>query len=160
MPENNLVSIIMPAYNAELYIASAIESILGQTYQSWELLVVNDASSDSTGKIVEDIKQKDSRIRLFTNKSNQGIAESRNLALENARGKFIAFLDSDDLWMPDKLSKQVDFMNRNNSYISYSGYKRINEHGQRLGTVMPPELIRYDYLLKSNHIGNLTGIYK
>ena len=159
MPENNLVSIIMPAYNAELYIASAIESILGQTYQSWELLVVNDASLDSTGKIVEEIKQKDSRIRLLANKSNQGIAESRNLALENARGKFIAFLDSDDLWMPDKLSKQVDFMNRNNSYISYSGYKRINEHGQRLGTVMPPELIRYDDLLKSNHIGNLTGIY-
>jgi len=159
MLENNLVSIIMPAYNAELYIASAIESILSQTWQNWELLVVNDASSDKTGKIVEDIQKKDTRISLLANVTNRGIADSRNLALEHAKGRFIAFLDSDDLWLPDKLSTQLAFMSSNNVSISYSGYSRVNENEKYLGTVMPPKLIGYMDLLKTNHIGNLTGIY-
>lgn len=159
MLENNLVSIIMPAYNAESHIASAIESILKQTYRSWELLVVNDASSDMTGEIVEKIKKSDSRISLFTNATNMGIADSRNLALKSAKGKFIAFLDSDDLWLPDKLSTQLAFMSNSNVCITYSGYSRINESGKFLCTVMPPKLISYEDLLKTNHIGNLTGIY-
>ena len=159
MLENNLVSIIMPAYNAELYIASAMESILRQTYQNWELLVVNDASLDLTGKIVEKIKEKDSRIRLFTNIANMGIAESRNVALKNAAGRFIAFLDSDDLWLPHKLSTQLAFMNTRNTAITYSAYSRVNESGKYLGTVMPPQILTYKDLLKTNHIGNLTGVY-
>ncbi|MES2625860.1 MAG: glycosyltransferase family A protein [Pseudomonadota bacterium] len=159
MSENNLVSIIMPAYNAELYIALAIESILGQTYQQWELLVVNDASSDRTQNIVEELQKKDARIFLLTNKTNSGIADSRNLALRNAKGRFIAFLDSDDLWLPEKLSTQVIFMTERSASISYSGYSRVNEKGAYLGSVRPPELIAYNDLLKTNHIGNLTGIY-
>jgi glycosyltransferase involved in cell wall biosynthesis len=159
MQENNLVSIIMPAYNAELYIASAIESILKQTYKHWELLVVNDASSDKTGKIVDQFRERDSRIHLHTNPTNSGIAESRNLALRNAKGRFIAFLDSDDLWLPEKLSTQLMFMHENNASIAYAGYSRVNEVGKHLGTVIPPKLLTYRDLLKSNHIGNLTGIY-
>lgn len=159
MLENNLVSIIMPAYNAELYIASAIESILRQTYQHWELLVVNDASSDKTGKIVEEFSAKDSRIQLHTNLTNSGIAGARNLALRNAKGRFIAFLDSDDLWLPEKLSTQLSFMKENKASISYAGYSRVDETGKHLGTVVPPKLITYEDLLRSNHIGNLTGVY-
>jgi teichuronic acid biosynthesis glycosyltransferase TuaG len=159
MLENSLVSIIMPAYNAELYIASAIDSILRQSYQNWELLVVNDASLDQTGKLVEKIKETDSRIRLFTNTSNMGIAESRNIALKNAQGRFIAFLDSDDLWLPHKLSTQLAFMTGHDAAITYSGYSRVNESGKRLGTVEPPQTITYKDLLKTNHIGNLTGVY-
>jgi teichuronic acid biosynthesis glycosyltransferase TuaG len=156
---DNLVSIIMPAYNAELYIGSAIESILGQSYQNWELLVVNDASSDKTGSIVEKIAEKDPRVTLFTNVTNMGIANSRNLALKNAKGRFIAFLDSDDLWLPEKLTTQLTHMIDKKAAIAYSGYTRINEHGKYLGTVIPPTLVTYDDLLKSNYIGNLTGVY-
>ena len=159
MLENDLVSIIMPAYNAELYIASAIDSILRQSYQNWELLVVNDASSDRTAKIVQEIRDADLRVKLFTNITNMGIADARNVALENAKGKFIAFLDSDDLWQPDKLRLQLAFMKENKASISYSGYRRINEGGKFLGSVVPPGLIIYEDLLKTNHIGNLTGIY-
>ncbi len=159
MLENNLVSIIMPAYNAELYIASAIESILRQTYEHWELLVVNDASSDRTGKIVEEFSEKDTRIQMHTNATNSGIADSRNVALRNAKGRFIAFLDSDDLWLPEKLSTQLAFMKECAASICYAGYSRINETGKLLGTVVPPNQITYQDLLKSNHIGNLTGVY-
>lgn len=156
---DDLVSIIMPAYNAELYIESAIESILRQSYQNWELLVVNDASSDKTGGIVEKIAQKDPRVLLFTNVTNMGIAGTRNVALKNAKGRFIAFLDSDDLWLPDKLTAQLAYMTDKRASIVYSGYTRINEHGKYLGTVIPPKLVTYKDLLKSNFIGNLTGVY-
>jgi teichuronic acid biosynthesis glycosyltransferase TuaG len=159
MPVNNLVSIIMPAYNAELYIASAIQSILKQSYQNWELLVVNDASSDMTAEIIEELRNTDSRIFPHTNINNMGIAASRNLALKNAKGRFIAFLDSDDLWLPDKLSTQIAFMHDTKATIVYSGYARINENGKHLGTVKPPKLLTYSDLLKSNYIGNLTGVY-
>jgi teichuronic acid biosynthesis glycosyltransferase TuaG len=149
----------MPAYNAELYIGSAIESVLGQSYQNWELLVVNDASSDKTGSIVAKIVENDSRVMLFTNMTNMGIAYSRNRALENAKGRFIAFLDSDDLWLPEKLTTQLSHMIDRNASIAYSGYTRINEQGRYLGTVTPPIMITYHDLLKSNYIGNLTGVY-
>jgi glycosyltransferase involved in cell wall biosynthesis len=156
---DDLVSIIMPAYNAELYIGSAIESIIGQSYQNWELLVVNDASADKTGSIVEKIAEQDSRVLLLTNTTNMGIANSRNLALKNAKGRFIAFLDSDDLWLPEKLATQLTHMIDEKVSITYSGYTRINERGKYLGTVIPPKLVTYNDLLKSNHIGNLTGVY-
>jgi glycosyltransferase involved in cell wall biosynthesis len=156
---DDLVSIIMPAYNAELYIGSAIESIVGQSYQNWELLVVNDASLDKTASIVEEIAERDSRVLSLTNTTNMGIANSRNRALKNAKGRFIAFLDSDDLWLPEKLTTQLAHMADKKASISYSGYTRINERGKYLGTVMPPKLVTYNELLKSNCIGNLTGLY-
>lgn len=106
--ELGLVSIIMPSYNTAAYIKESIQSVLNQTYTNWELIIVDDCSTDSTDEVLETIK--DSRIRYFKNDKNSGAAVSRNKALREAKGQWIAFLDSDDLWMPEKLEKQIYFM--------------------------------------------------
>lgn len=154
-----LVSIIMPAYNASKYIDGAVNSAIGQSYHNWELLIVDDASADNTVAIVQELASKDSRIILLRQPQNQGVAKARNLALSNARGKYIAFLDSDDLWMLDKLEKQIRFMEEENVLICCSNYLRIDENGNVIGSVQPPSKFTYSALLKSNFIGNLTGIY-
>lgn len=124
---NNLVSIIMPSYNTEDYIAASIESVLAQTYENWELLIVDDCSKDNTDGVVA--RFTDPRIRYFKNEKNSGAAVSRNRALREARGRWIAFLDSDDLWEPEKLSKQLDFMTTNGYSFTYTDY-RIQLNGQ------------------------------
>jgi teichuronic acid biosynthesis glycosyltransferase TuaG len=156
---NKLVSIVMPAYNAEPYLAAAIESVISQTYPAWELLIVNDASTDETPAIAERFQRLDERIKVFTQSENTGVAKARNSALEQAKGKYIAFLDSDDLWVPNKLEKQIAFMLANQVIISYGAYQRIDERGNNLGTVWPLKELDYATLLKSNFIGNLTGVY-
>lgn len=121
-----LVSIIMPAYNAGKYIKESIKSIQAQTYSDWELIIADDCSSDNT---VEEIRSfsEDNRIRLLINEQNSGAAISRNYALREARGKWIAFLDSDDVWLPEKLEKQLKFMQENNYKFSYTDYRiRLN----------------------------------
>ena len=123
----NLVSIIMPAYNAEKYILNAINSILSQTYQNWELIVVDDCSTDQTTSVLSNLKDK--RIRLFKNERNCGAAISRNRALREARGKWIAFLDSDDMWHPEKLERQLKFMIENKYAFTFTDY-RIQLNGQ------------------------------
>ncbi len=153
------VSIVMPAFNAARYIEQAVGSVIEQTYQNWELLIVDDASNDQTLEIARKLAAGDARIRVFTNDHNLGVAESRNLALREASGCYIAFLDSDDLWLPEKLAKQVEFMLRHDVAVCYANYRRIDEHGNSLGAVVPPNRIDYELLLKSNFIGNLTGIY-
>ena len=105
---NDLVSIIMPSYNTEQYIAETIQSVINQTYQNWELIIVDDCSTDNTDTVVGKIK--DSRIRYLKNEKNSGAAVSRNKALREANGRWVAFLDSDDLWKPEKLEKQISFM--------------------------------------------------
>ena len=116
-PEHeDLVSIIMPSYNTEKYIAKSIKSVLTQTYQNWELLIVDDCSTDNTDKVVEPYLA-DSRIRFFRNEQNSGAAVSRNRALREAKGRWIAFLDSDDLWKPEKLHRQINFMQENNYHF-------------------------------------------
>ena len=122
---NELVSIIMPSYNTEKYISESIKSVCIQTYKNWELIIVDDCSTDNTDKVVASIK--DERIRYIKNKKNCGAANSRNRALKEAKGRWIAFLDSDDLWYPEKLEKQIDFMERNNYYFSYTNYEEIDE---------------------------------
>jgi glycosyltransferase involved in cell wall biosynthesis len=159
MSTDSLVSIVMPAFNASRFIAAAIESVLSQTYPHWELLVVEDCSSDNTLEIARNYANKDDRIRIFPQSRNQGVTAARNHALSNARGKYIAFLDSDDLWEPEKLSLQVAFMQSNGISICYSGYQRIDQNGAKLAQVMPPLQTDYRGLLKGNVIGNLTGIY-
>lgn len=149
----------MPAYNAEHYLAAAVESVLSQTYPTWELLIVNDASTDETLAIAEWFQRLDKRIRLFTQSDNGGVAKSRNAALKQAKGRYIAFLDSDDLWVPDKLAKQIAFMRANQVTVSYGAYQRMDERGNLLGSVWPPKELDYATLLKSNFIGNLTGAY-
>ena len=129
--EKGLVSIIMPSYNTESYIKETIQSVLNQTYQNWELIIVDDCSADNTDEVLGTIK--DPRIRYFKNDKNSGAAVSRNKALREARGQWIAFLDSDDLWMPEKLEKQIHFMEKNDYSFSYTNYEEIDVEGKKTG---------------------------
>lgn len=131
----DLVSIVMPSYNTEQYIAESITSVLKQTYSNWELLIVDDCSSDNTDTIVQPFLL-DGRIRYIKTSKNSGAALSRNRALREAKGKWIAFLDSDDLWMPDKLQKQVSFMEKNGYHFSYTNYAEIDEAGKPLNIIV------------------------
>ncbi|WP_105258047.1 glycosyltransferase family 2 protein [Pseudoalteromonas sp. T1lg88] len=152
----SLVSIIMPCYNAEKTIERAINSVIQQTYSNWELIIVNDCSSDNSANIVK--KFDDPRVHFFNNKSNSGAGVSRNKAIEKASGRFIAFLDADDYWHRDKLIKQINFMLENNYAFTYHAYQKFNVSGQR-GVVYSPESATYKQLLKTNYIGCLTAIY-
>lgn len=134
--EKGLVSIIMPSYNCGRFVEETIHSVLAQTYQNWEILFVDDCSTDNTISLVSAMQEKDSRIRLFRNKDNMGAAESRNLALREARGRWITFLDSDDLWAPTKLEKQLRFMEENRYGFSYTYYSEMDEEGKETGVVV------------------------
>lgn len=130
-----LVSIIMPSYNTGRYIGETIKSVLAQTYRNWELIIIDDCSTDDTEHIVAEFT-KDERIRFFKNKKNSGAAVSRNKALRMAKGKWIAFLDSDDLWKPDKLEKQIRFMEKRGYHFSYTNYQEIDESGRALNIMV------------------------
>ena len=125
---NELVSIIMPSYNTGKFIQETINSVKNQTYNNWELIIVDDGSTDNTDEVVKAIK--DDRIKYIKNKVNKGAAISRNIALREAKGRWIAFLDSDDLWKEDKLEKQIKFMEDNNYYFSYTNYIEIDENSK------------------------------
>lgn len=127
-----LVSIITPTYNCGRFIAETIRSVQAQTYTNWEMLVVDDCSTDDTRTIVEEFMREDKRIKYLCNKSNSGAAMTRNRALREAKGKWVAFLDSDDLWLPQKLERQLDFMKRNGCHFSYHEYEEIDEDSNRL----------------------------
>ena len=132
---SDLVSIIMPSYNTASYITDTINSVLTQSYIDWELLIVDDCSTDTTDEVVEPFLS-DKRITYLKNENNSGAAFSRNRALCIAKGKWIAFLDSDDIWMPDKLEKQISFMEHNNYNFTYTKYAEINVIGKRTGVVI------------------------
>lgn len=131
---NNLVSVIMPSYNTAQFLQETIDSVLAQTYQNWELIIVDDCSTDDTAIIVASIK--DDRIRFYQNETNSGAAISRNKALREARGRWIAFLDSDDLWEPEKLEKQIRFMEENGCSFSYTNYLEIDEESRPMGRIV------------------------
>lgn len=133
--QKDLVSVIMPAYNSGRFIDQTIQSVLNQTYTNWELLLVDDCSTDDTDAIVQKYLV-DSRIRYFKNEKNSGAAYSRNYALREAKGRWIAFLDSDDLWLPEKLEKQIDFMKSNGWHFSYTAYEHIDELSEKLNVVV------------------------
>ena len=161
MEESPLVSVIMPAYNSADFIAEAIQSVLNQTYFNWELLIIDDASIDSTVQIIKKYVSTDSRIQLFQNKTNSGTGISRNIGIKAAQGSFISFLDSDDLWLPEKLEIQLEFMKNHNLDMTYSSYYLINESGKELfKKIEALPILSYKRLLKSNYVGNLTGIYR
>jgi teichuronic acid biosynthesis glycosyltransferase TuaG len=156
---NYLISIITPMYNSSRYITDTIKSVLEQDYENWELIIVDDCSVDNSYEIVQEFAQKDPRIVLIMQKYNQGTAAARNKALSIAKGRFIAFLDSDDLWKPNKLKLQIDFMKSKNIAFSYSAYEKINDRGENLNKLIKvPNKINYKRLLKSNVIGCLTVI--
>lgn len=152
-----MVSIITPAHNSEKYIKQTIESVLNQTYQNWELIIIDDYSSDNTVEIAK--QYQDYRIKIISLKINVGAAEARNIGLRMAKGKYIAFLDSDDLWKKDKLEKQLKFMIENNYAFSFSSYQLMNEDGTiTTKTVRAPSVLTYDKYLKNTAIGCLTVI--
>ncbi|PIY11631.1 MAG: glycosyl transferase [Flavobacteriaceae bacterium CG_4_10_14_3_um_filter_33_47] len=154
------VSIITPMYNSENFISETIHSVLNQTFSDWELILIDDKSIDSTLEIVAPMIEKHSNIKLFKNQTNQGAAISRNIGITEANGKFIAFLDADDVWNPEKLERQITFMKAKNCDVSFSSYQLINEQGNPLNkTIKALPQLSYQKLLKSNYIGNLTGIY-
>ena len=132
----NKVSIIMPSYNAAKFIAASIQSVIDQTYSNWELLITDDCSKDDTVKIVEKFIVEDNRIKLFSTGKNSGPACARNKSLENATGKYIAFLDSDDIWVSNKLETQIQFMIEKNIAFSFSSYSVIKEDGTPTGKLV------------------------
>jgi teichuronic acid biosynthesis glycosyltransferase TuaG len=157
---NDLVSILTPTYNTEKFIRSTIESAKNQTYINWEMILVDDASTDNTVAIIEEFVKKDSRIKLFKLPENRGNGFARNAALEKATGKYIAYLDADDLWFPEKLEKQIQFLKANNLHFTFSFYDSIDEEGNDLNRrVESPNPLTYKQLFFCNYVGNLTAIY-
>ena len=130
---NGLVSIIMPSFNCGQYIEETVSSVRNQTYQDWELIFFDDFSKDDSLKIIKKIQLSDNRIKVYSNDENSGAAVTRNRALREAKGRWIAFLDSDDIWEPTKLEKQVKFMEENNLSFSYTGYQEIDEKSNVTG---------------------------
>ncbi|MBF8669041.1 glycosyltransferase [Pseudomonas putida] len=149
----------MPLYNAAPFFEGSVTSVLNQTYKNWELIIVDDCSTDESREQALKFSKLDARVLYFRNAVNCGVAASRNVALDNASGRFVAFLDSDDQWEEDKLERQVDFAVRNSSIITYCVYRRIAESGKALGVVQPKARVFYKDMLFRNHIGNLTAMY-
>ena len=156
----NLVSIITPAYNCANYIGTTIESVLSQTYSYWEMIIVDDCSSDNTEEVVLHYASKDSRIKYKKLEVNSGAAVARNVAMSMATGQYIAFLDSDDVWLPDKLSTQIQFMQENNYKFTCTDYEQIDETGRHLGKIIHCiEKADYNRVLLDCPIGNSTVMY-
>ncbi|MBT0095461.1 MULTISPECIES: glycosyltransferase family 2 protein [Vibrio] len=154
----SLVSIIMPSYNSDGTILESIQSVLSQTYKNWELIIVDDRSTDNTWQVIQTYADKYDNIRVYQNKENLGAGASRNFAIKKARGRFIAFLDSDDLWTEDKLAEQIPFMLENNYPLTYTHYSRFTSE-EELSVVTAPEYTTYKKLMYSNVIGCLTAVY-
>jgi glycosyltransferase involved in cell wall biosynthesis len=157
---NELVSIIIPTYNTEKFIRDTLQSVQNQTYQNWEMILVDDASTDKTVSVIEEFAKNDDRIKLFKLEKNSGNGFARNIAVEKASGKYIAYLDADDLWFPEKLEKQIEFLKANNLPFTFSFYDCIDEEGNSLKRrVEAPINLTYSKLFFCNYVGNLTAIY-
>lgn len=156
---DDLVSIVMPSYNTGKYIKETIESVIGQTYDNWELIIVDDCSSDDTDQVVKEFIY-DKRVRYLKNDRNSGAAVSRNRALKEAKGKWVAFLDSDDLWAAEKLEKQIKFMDKNGYHFSYTNYSEMDSEGRKTGvTVTGPKRITKTGMFNYCWPGCLTVMY-
>lgn len=151
-----LVSIIMPAYNSEAFIKESIQSVLNQTYKNWELIIVDDCSNDNTVNVVKSFK--DERIRILILDQNSGAAAARNKGIEAAAGEFLAFLDSDDLWTKEKLEKQLTFMKDNNYHFTCTQYAEIDKNNTVNSIIKVNNRLDYDGVLKYCP-GNSTVIY-
>jgi len=153
----NLVSIIVPFYKKKKYVLNSIKSILNQTYKNFEIIIIYDDSNLDDLKYILEIKRLDKRIRVFRNKENKGVGLSRNYGIKKSRGKFIAFLDADDIWHPLKLSTQIEFMINNNFSITHTSYNIINEKNKKVGTRFAKNL-KFSDLIRSCDIGLSTVI--
>jgi teichuronic acid biosynthesis glycosyltransferase TuaG len=154
-----LVSIITPAWNSEAYIGATIASVRSQTMPDWEMLIADDCSSDRTAEVVESLARGDARVRLIRLRSNGGPARARQAALEAAGGGYLAFLDSDDLWLPAKLERQIAFMHAKGAALSYTSFRRISADGRRIGRQRRiPSSLGYSQLLRNTAIATLTAM--
>lgn len=155
---SNLVSIITPSYNSKRFIKETIDSVLNQSYKDYEMIIVDDCSTDDSYEYIKSIVP-DDRFKVFQLEANSGPAAARNFALDKAQGRFVAFLDSDDLWSQDKLKKQIEFMSVNNYVFSYTNYELMSEQGTLLGKVVKcPSNIGFRGYMKNTIIGCLTVI--
>lgn len=156
-----LISIITPCYNCEQYIAETIESVLAQTYTNWEMLITDDCSNDQSPEILNSYAQRDKRINIIRHEQNWGAAKARNSAIELSQGEYIAFLDSDDLWTPQKLEKQLSFMQKECCDFSFTRYEHIDETGTPLGkTAKVINKLTYRQMMFHDFVGCLTVMYK
>lgn len=154
-----LVSIVVPVYNSEKFIKETINTVKEQTYTNWELLLVNDCSTDNSKNIIQEYKE-DERIKLIDLKENSGAAVARNEGIKQAEGKYVAFLDADDFWLPNKLEKQIKFMQDNQFSFTYTGYEFTDEDGNKTGKIVNvPENITYKQALKNTTIFTSTVIF-
>lgn len=156
---NSLVSIVTPAFNCKNTIEETYLSIKNQTFKSWEWIVVDDHSTDGTFDLVKQLAKNDKRIIVLQTEKNSGAAVTRNVGIEKASGRFIAFLDSDDMWKEDKLEKQIAFMKNNDYQFTFSNYELFYENGNKKQYRIKKDCIKYKDLLKTNSIGCLTAVY-
>lgn len=155
--EKDLISIVVPVYNAEKFLTDTINTVLSQTYENWELIFVDDKSNDKSKEIISEYLNKNKKIKLIENKENSGAAVSRNNGIKEAKGNYIAFLDADDLWKKEKLEKQLKFMKERNCAFSFTGYEFANENGNRAGKIVKvPNEIDYKKALKNTVISTIT----
>lgn len=154
-----LVSIITPTYNAVNYVSATISSVGAQTFQDWEHIIVDDASTDNTVELLRDHMNSDSRIKVICLNKNSGAAVARNAAINAAQGRFIAFLDADDMWLPNKLAVQIGYMLDTGAPFTYSSYRVIDEFGNVKRAVNVPSRVTYTEILRNNTIGCLTAVY-
>ena len=155
----DLVSIIIPVYNAEKYIEETIESVLAQTYKEWELLLVDDGSFDSSCQRIDEYAKKDERIQLIR-KENEGAAKARNTGVNCANGQYVAYLDADDLWEPEKLEKEIAFAKENQAAFCFTGYEFADENGKGTGKIVRvPKTLTYAQALKNTTIFTSTVLF-
>lgn len=153
------VSVITPMHNASHFVVESINAVLNQTFEHFEMIIVDDCSSDNSVEVVRAFTDLDSRIKVIELTRGVGAAAARNVAIDSAQGRYIAFLDCDDLWVEDKLEKQLLFMQENNVHFSFGAYEKIDEFGVHIGNIGVPAKVSYLDLLKTNVIGCLTAIY-
>lgn len=158
--KKGLVSVITPTYNCANFIGETIESVQEQTYHQWEMIIVDDCSTDNTKEIVEKYIKEDNRIKYFCLENNSGTAVARNKAMELANGEYIAFLDSDDIWLEEKLKKQLEFMKGHEIAFSCTSYEQIDESGKTLNKIIKTvPKANYNRVLLDCPIGNSTVMY-
>lgn len=159
--KEELISVVIPAFNAEKYIKDTLESVINQTYKNIEVIVVNDCSKDDTEKILEEYSSKDVRIRKYLNEKNSGVSFTRNFGISVAKGDWIAFVDSDDIWEKDKLEKQIKYAIKNDAGLVFTGSKFIDEEGKKYNHILEvPEKVTYKELLKQNIISCSSVLVK
>lgn len=156
---DSMVSVVMPAYKASSFIGEAIRSVIAQTYRDWELIIVDDCSTDNTAEVVSSFAERDSRIQLIKSEVHSGGYPSipRNKGIESAKGRFIAFLDADDIWEPDKLESQIALFD-GKTPIVFSNYQVISKNGEKITTIQVPSRVTYNMLLKLNYIACSSAV--